>query len=65
MQRMKIKELVAAAYASLPELPPEKAQLIRELATRLDVTFAALTESLDQRMSLDAEINQLRKGGAA
>ncbi|EKS6326564.1 TPA: hypothetical protein ACJJYF_001002 [Enterobacter cloacae] len=61
MQRMKIKELVAAAYACLPELPPEKAQLIRELATRLDVTFAALTESLDQRMSLDAEINQLRQ----
>ena len=41
MQRMKIKELVAAAYACLPELPPEKAQHIRELATRLDVTFAA------------------------
>jgi hypothetical protein len=43
------------------KLPPAEASLMREVATRLDVTFAALTESMDQRMSLDAEINHLRQ----
>ena len=57
MPRMKIKELVAAAHAAAGE----EASLMREVATRLDVTFAALTESMDQRMSLDAEINHLRQ----
>jgi hypothetical protein len=57
---MKIKELVAAAHAAA-KLPPAEASLMREVATRLDVTFAALTESMDQRMSLDAEINHLRQ----
>ena len=42
-------------------MPPAEASLMREVATRLDVTFAALTESMDQRMSLDAEINHLRQ----
>ncbi|MHA1023828.1 hypothetical protein [Enterobacter ludwigii] len=61
MPRMKIKGLVAAAHAAAGKLPPADAALIREVATRLDVTFAALTESVDQRMSLDAEINHLRQ----
>lgn len=61
MPRMKIKELVAAAHAAAGKLPPAEASLMREVATRLDVTFAALTESMDQRMSLDAEINHLRQ----
>ena len=59
MPRMKIEELVAAAHAAAGKLPPADAALMREVATRLDVTFAALTESMDQRMSLDAEINHL------
>ncbi|QKX44276.1 hypothetical protein HPE42_20945 [Escherichia coli] len=55
------KELVAAAHAAAVKLPPAEASLMREVATRPDVTFAALTESMDQRMSLDAEINHLRQ----
>lgn len=61
MPRMKVKELVAAAHATAGKLPPAEASLMREVASRLDVTFAALTESMDLRMSLDAEINRLRQ----
>lgn len=46
MRRMKAKELVAEAFASVAELPPKHALLMREVATRLDATFAALKESL-------------------
>jgi len=52
MPRMKIKELVAAAHAAAGELPPAEASLMREGATRLDVQFAALSESMDQRIRL-------------
>ncbi|HHL1660062.1 TPA: hypothetical protein ACQ298_000439 [Klebsiella pneumoniae] len=48
MAHMKVKELVAAAYAAVPDLPPEKAELMRNIASRLDVTFIALTEAMDQ-----------------
>lgn len=48
MRRMKVKELVAEAFASVAELPPKHAPLMREVATRLDATFAALKESLVQ-----------------
>ena len=44
MRRMKVKELVAEAFASVAELPPKHALLMREVATRLDATFAALKE---------------------
>lgn len=47
MAHMKVKELVAAAYAAAPDLPPEKAELMRNIASRLDVTFIALTEAMD------------------
>ncbi|ECG8590446.1 hypothetical protein FNI11_11985 [Salmonella enterica subsp. salamae] len=60
MCRMKIDELVAAAYAVAPNLPPATADLFRNLATRLDVTFAALKEAIEQRVSLDAEISILK-----
>jgi len=60
MQRLKVKELVTAAHAAVPELPPAAAALMRETATRLDVTFTALTELMDQRVSLMAEIECLR-----
>ncbi|EMX5041373.1 hypothetical protein AAG784_004072 [Escherichia coli] len=55
MRRMKVKELVAEAFASVAELPPKYASLMREVATRLEATFAALTESL-------AQLEQERKG---
>ncbi|MGK9006579.1 hypothetical protein ACR6JC_18650 [Citrobacter europaeus] len=55
MCRMKVKELVAEAFASVAELPPKHALLMREVATRLDATFAALKESLLQ-------LEQERKG---
>lgn len=42
MRRMKVKELVAEAFASVAELPPKHASLMREVATRLEATFAAL-----------------------
>lgn len=61
MPRMKINELVAAAHAAAGKLPSAEASLMREVATSLDVTFAALTESMDQRMSLVAKINHLRQ----
>ncbi|EFM9261607.1 hypothetical protein IR330_003929 [Salmonella enterica] len=52
---MKVKELVAEAFASVAELPPKHAPLMREVATRLEATFAALKESLVQ-------LEQERKG---
>lgn len=55
MRRMKVKELVAEALASVSELPPKHAPLMREVATRLEATYAALTESL-------AQLEQQRKG---
>ncbi|ECY3259721.1 LEPR-XLL domain-containing protein [Salmonella enterica subsp. enterica serovar Alachua] len=64
MCRMKIDELVAAAYAAVPDLPPATAELVRDLATRLDVTFAALKESMEQRVMLSAEISVYRQGAA-
>ncbi|WP_449576939.1 hypothetical protein [Lelliottia nimipressuralis] len=60
-QHMKVKELVAAAHAVATELPPASAQLMREVATRLDVTFVALSEAMDQRVALMAE-NEILRG---
>ncbi|HCU0293718.1 TPA: hypothetical protein OUE56_000583 [Citrobacter sedlakii] len=48
MCRLKIKELVAEAHATLPELPAKHARIMKEVATRLEATYAALTESLAQ-----------------
>lgn len=47
--RLTTKELVAEAYRAARSLPPESAKLVTELATRLDVTRAALCESLSER----------------
>lgn len=60
-QHMKVKELVAAARIAASDLPPAAAQLMREVATRLDVTFIALSEALDQRVPLMAE-NEILRG---
>ena len=60
-QHMKVKELVAAAHAAAPELPPPAAKLMREVATKLDVTFVALSEAMDHRVTLMAE-NEILRG---
>lgn len=60
-QHLKVNELVAAAYAAVPTLPPAKAKLMREVATRLSVTFVALTESLELRKALTKECDDLKQ----
>ena len=54
MAHVKVKELVAAAHAAAPELPPAAAQLMQDIASRLDVTFVALTEAMDQNTAMAA-----------
>ncbi|WMY72770.1 hypothetical protein RHD99_14955 [Buttiauxella selenatireducens] len=60
-QHLKVKDLVAAAYAAVPTLPPAEAKLMREVATRLSVTFTALTESLDLHKALTNERGALNQ----
>ncbi|EIX9038500.1 hypothetical protein MLE05_005102 [Klebsiella oxytoca] len=52
MAHVKVKELVAAAYAAA-------AQLMQDIASRLDVTFVALTEAMDQNTAMAAMIANL------
>ena len=59
MAHVKVKELVAAAYAAAPDLPPAAAQLMQDIASRLDVTFVALTEAMDQNTTMAAMIANL------
>lgn len=59
MAHVKVKELVAAAYAAAPDLPAAAAQLMQDLASRLDVTFVALTEAMDQNTAMAAMIANL------
>ncbi len=63
--RMRIKELVSAGHAAVSELPPAYALLMREMATRLDVTYVALTESIERQTCLAAEIEMMRDGERA
>ncbi|HAZ3452142.1 MULTISPECIES: hypothetical protein [Raoultella] len=56
MAHLKVKDLVAAANAAAPDLPPAAAKLMRDIASRLDVTFVALTEAMDQNTALAAVI---------
>jgi hypothetical protein len=51
MAHMKVKEL---QHAAAPDLPPAAAQLMQDIASRLDVTFVALTEAMDQNTALAA-----------
>ena len=53
--RMTTSELVHAAYHAARYLPRVSSQLMRELAERLDITQAALCESLKIRDALAAE----------
>ncbi|HBV9688226.1 MULTISPECIES: hypothetical protein [Klebsiella] len=61
MAHVKVKELVAAAHAAAPELPPAAAQLMQDIASRLDVTFVALTEAMDQNTALSAMLAAAQK----
>ncbi|HBM9172268.1 TPA: hypothetical protein L0160_005176 [Klebsiella oxytoca] len=61
MAHVKVKELVAAAYATAPDLPPAAAQLMQDIASRLDVTFVALTEAMDQNTALSAMLAAAQK----
>ncbi|HBX4649382.1 TPA: hypothetical protein MH287_23440 [Klebsiella pneumoniae] len=61
MAHVKVKELVAAAYAAAPGLPPAAAQLLQDIASRLDVTFVALTEAMDQNTALSAMLAAAQK----
>lgn len=61
MAHVKVKELVAAAYAAAPGLPPAAAQLMQNIASRLDVTFVALTEAMDQNTALSAMLAAAQK----
>lgn len=58
MAHVKVKDLVAAAHAASKELPPATATLMRDTATRLDVTYVALTEAMDHNTALTAEIER-------
>ena len=62
MRRLKVRELVVEAHAAARALPPEQGQLMREVTTRLDATFAALTEAMDQLVTARAELDELRQG---
>ncbi|HDG1681626.1 TPA: hypothetical protein PFE14_002068 [Kluyvera ascorbata] len=65
MRRLKVKELVAKAHASVADLPPAQGQIMRDVATRLDATFAALTESRREFRAADATIHNLELKVAA
>ncbi|WP_312973605.1 hypothetical protein [Atlantibacter sp.] len=53
--RLTIKQLVHAAHQAARYLPKASAQLMRDLAERLDTTQSALCESLKIRDALAAE----------
>lgn len=59
-QRMTREQLVDAARIAAKYLPVASAQLMNELATRLDVTSVALCESMQQRSVLAIENTILR-----
>lgn len=63
MAHVKVKDLVAAAHAASHSLPPAEAKLMRDIATRLDVTYVSLTESMDINTALSAEIAKIREDG--
>ena len=58
--RLTIKQLVHAAHQAARYLPKASAQLMRDLAERLDTTQAALCESLKIRDALAAENTVLK-----
>lgn len=53
--RLTVKELIARAYEVTPLLKDADAALLREVATRLDVTYVALSESMERSRQLESE----------
>lgn len=56
------EQLIDAARTAAKLLPVASAQLMNELATRLDVTGVALCESMQQREALAKENNAIKFG---
>ncbi|HFF8547153.1 TPA: hypothetical protein ACGEYS_000629 [Kluyvera cryocrescens] len=59
MCRLKVKELVAKAHATVGDLPPAQRQIMTEVITRLDTVYVALTESIELRAAVVAENAQM------
>ncbi|VTP16095.1 hypothetical protein PUATCC27989T_04022 [Phytobacter ursingii] len=57
--RLTKEQLIAAAHAAAKYLPAASADIMTELANRLDVTSVALSESLEQRKALAVDNNFL------
>ncbi|VTP14723.1 hypothetical protein PUATCC27989T_02589 [Phytobacter ursingii] len=58
--RLTKEQLIAAAHAAAKYLPAASADIMKELANRLDVTSVALSEALEQRNKLAAENMMLK-----
>lgn len=61
--RLTVKELIARAYEVARALKDADAALLREVATRLDVTYVALSESMERNQhiaALTAENSELK-----
>ncbi|KNC10370.1 hypothetical protein AC791_15560 [Klebsiella sp. RIT-PI-d] len=52
---MTVKELIARAYKVARLLEEADAALLREMATRLDVTYVALSEAMERSRQLESE----------
>ena len=59
MCRLKVKELIAKAHATVGDLPPAQRQIMTEVITRLDTVYVALTESIELRAAVVAENAQM------
>jgi len=59
MAHVKVKDLVAAAYAASQGLPPAEAKLMRDVATQLDVICTALQEAMEQNREMAEELKTL------
>lgn len=57
--RLTKEKLIAAAHEAAKYLPAASADIMKELANRLDVTSVALSESLEQRKAVAVENNFL------
>ena len=53
--RLTVKELIARAYEVARVLKDADATLLREVATRLDVMYIALSEAMERSRELESE----------
>ncbi|MEH4624812.1 hypothetical protein PO369_14635 [Phytobacter diazotrophicus] len=58
--RLTKEQLIAAAHAAAKYLPAASADIMKELANRLDVTSVALSEALAQKGKLAADNSALK-----